>query len=95
MPFMSRQHSMTAAAALKEIRGPITLFNVRFEECCIGGNCYALRGVMPCGTEVLITAYNEACLPTRTDWSLGFYDADGDMIALNAPGDFIQYHKGN
>ena len=73
------------------IRAPFTLFGVTFEECETGGGCVALRGVMPCGTEVLITGYNEAYLPTRTDWSIGFYDADGNQVSLTAPGLFERY----
>ena len=68
------------------IRGPIELFGVRFEECDTGGGCVALIGEMPDGTEVLITGYNEAYLPTRTDWNIGFYDHDQQQLALCAPG---------
>lgn len=70
------------------IHGPFEFFGVRFEECETGGGCVALRGEMPDGTEVLITGYNEAYLPTRTDWSVGFYDEDGHQIALTAPGHY-------
>lgn len=71
------------------IHGPIELFGYRFEEYGTGGNCLALRAEMEDGTEILITAREDAYLPTPKDWSIGFYNRDGDVMATaTSAGDY-------
>lgn len=65
------------------LSGSIHILGVQFGECDTGGGCRALVGRLG-DVEILITAYDEAELPTATDWSIGFYDADGHQFRLAA-----------
>lgn len=64
------------------LRSGFTLFGHTFAECSTGGNCVGLVCDLPNGEQLLLTAYDEAELPTSTDWALGHYDSEHQQIRL-------------
>lgn len=73
-------HSLYAEMAKREPISTITLFGLQFVEMGMGGNCRALAAWNNDNSHVLITSGDGESLPTRYDWLLACYDADGECL---------------